>query len=168
MTAPATSRRVDVFLERTFGDRPRIIKWVKYSSASVAGVITGQSTLLICLVVLDLAAVVANLIAVTLGAVPNYLINRAWTFNKRGTHSFTREVLPFWSMALLGLLLSTFTVAWAADRFDENVLAVMAANMLAFGTIWIAKFFVLDRVLFAPLAEALEHDHDRELGEHLR
>lgn len=165
MTSPATGRRVDVLLDRTFGDRPRIIKWVKYGSASVAGVITGQSTLLICLVVLELGAVVANLIAVTLGAVPNYLINRAWTFNKRGTHSFTREVLPFWSMALLGLLLSTFTVAWAADRFDENVLAVMAANMFAFGTIWIAKFFVLDRVLFAPLAEALEHEFE-EHGHH--
>ena len=56
----------------------------------------------VCLVVLDLGGRPSNIIAVTVGSIPNYLINRAWTFNKRGAHSFTREVLPFWGMALLG------------------------------------------------------------------
>ena len=66
------------------------------------------------------APITSNLIAVTVGSVPNYLINRAWTFNKRGAHSFTREVLPFWLMALLGLVLSTFAVAWADARYGEQ------------------------------------------------
>ena len=107
--------RVDALLQRRLGHRPGLLKWVKYSTASLAGVVTGQSTLLFCLLVLDLSPVASNIIAVTLGGIPNYLINRAWTFDKQGTHSFTREVVPFWSMAFLGLLLSTFSVAWAAD-----------------------------------------------------
>ncbi|WP_436793957.1 GtrA family protein [Actinospongicola halichondriae] len=148
--------RVDALLERLLGERPRLLKFVKYSAASASGVITGQSTLLFCLLVLDLGAVTSNLLAVTIGSVPNYLINRAWTFNKQGAHSFTREVLPFWFMALLGLLLSTFTVAWAADRWDDNVLAISLANTAAFGVLWVAKYFVLDKVLFAPIAAAVE------------
>lgn len=148
--------RIDQLLERHLGHRPAVTKLVKYSSASVAGVITSQVTLLTCLVVLDLAAITSNVIAVTVGTIPNYLINRAWTFNKRGTHSFTREVLPFWLMALLGLVLSTFAVAWANDVFDGNVLALSAANVGSFGVLWIAKFFVLDRVLFAPIVAAVE------------
>ncbi len=150
--------RVDALLDRRLGTRPRTLKFVKYSAASAAGVITGQTVLLSCLLVLDLGAVTSNLLAVTLGSIPNYVINRAWTFEKQGAHSFTREVLPFWSMALLGLLLSTFTVAWAADRWDENALAISLANTAAFGVLWVAKYFVLDRVLFAPIAAAVEAD----------
>lgn len=143
-------------LDRWLADRPRILKLVKYSAASVAGVITGQSTLLFCFLVLGFSAAISNVIAVTIGAIPNYLINRAWTFDKQGTHSFTREVLPFWSMAFLGLLLSTFTVAWAADRFDDSAIAVSIANTAAFGVLWVAKYFVLDRVLFAPIAAGVD------------
>ena len=150
--------RVDALLQRRLGHRPKVLKWVKYSAASLAGVVTGQSTLLFCLLVLDLSPVLSNVIAVTLGGIPNYLINRAWTFDKQGTHSFTREVVPFWSMAFLGLLLSTFSVAWAADRWDDNVIAVSLANIGAFGVLWVAKYFVLDKVLFAPIAAVVESD----------
>lgn len=157
--ADDTSRgRVDAALQRRLGHRPGMLKWVKYSTASLAGVVTGQSTLLFCLIVLDFSPVVSNVIAVTLGGIPNYLINRAWTFNKQGTHSFTREVVPFWSMAFLGLLLSTFSVAWAAERWDDNIIAVSLANIGAFGVLWVAKYFVLDKVLFAPIAAAIESD----------
>lgn len=141
---------------RLLESRPGLRKLVRYSAASAAGLVSSQVALLFGLLVLDLDAVPANLIAVTVGAVPNYLINRAWTFDKRGRHSFTREVIPFWSMALAGLVLSTFSVAWADQRFDGNVLAVSIANIGAFAVLWVAKFFILDRVLFAPLAHAIE------------
>lgn len=146
----------DELLDRWLGGHPLLAKWVRYSTASVAGVVTSQVTLVVCLVALDMGAVVSNVIAVTTGAVPNYLINRAWTFNKRGTHSFTREVLPFWMMAFLGLVISTIAVAWVAGIHGDNVVAVSLTNIASFGTIWVAKYFVLDKVLFAPLAHALE------------
>ena len=157
MTSP-TERRVDGALERRIGHRPAVFKLVKYSAASAAGVVTGVTVLNTCLLVLDLGAVTSNIIGVTAGSIPNYLINRAWTFNKRDAHSFTREILPFWLMAVLGLILSTFAVAWADDRWDGNALALNAANLGSFGVLWIAKFFVLERVLFKPLAEVIEHE----------
>lgn len=144
-------------VERVLGPRPGLAKIMKYGTASVAGVVTSQIVLVVCFVVLAIDAAPSNVIAVAAGSVPNYMINRAWTFNKRGAHSFTREVLPFWAMALLGLLLSTVAVAWAADRYGTAV-AVAAANIGAFGVLWVAKFFVLDRVLFAPLVHAVEGD----------
>ncbi len=152
--------RIDRLLHRRLGHRPVIAKLVKYSAASVSGVVTSQVTLVFCLVVVDLSAATSNIIAVTLGAIPNYLINRAWTFNKRGAHSFTREVLPFWLMAVLGLVLSTFAVAWADTRFDGNILVLSAANIGSFGVLWVAKFFVLERLLFVPLAHAIEHEQE--------
>ena len=150
--------RVDEQLERRLGHRPGLLKLIKYGAASAAGVVTSQIVLIACLVVLDLSAITSNLVAVTVGSIPNYSINRAWTFNKRGAHSFTREVLPFWLMALLGLALSTLAVAWADQRYGENVLVLSLASLGSFGVLWVAKFFVLERVLFAPLAAAIEHE----------
>src|SRR5688572_1276920 len=141
MAAP-TERRPDGALERRLGHHPALVKLVKYSAASVAGVITSVIALNTCLLVIGLGAVTSNIISVTLGSIPNYLINRAWTFNKRDAHSFTREILPFWLMAVLGLVISTFAVAWADDRWDGNTIALNLANLGSFGLLWVAKFFV--------------------------
>ncbi|MFP5322526.1 MAG: GtrA family protein [Acidimicrobiia bacterium] len=149
------------------GRRPWIAKWAKYSAASLSGVVTSTVTLFVLLEVVDMDAVPANIIAVTLGALPNYLVNRAWTFQKRGAHSFTREVLPFWAMAFLGLIISTFAVAWAADRWPDNTLVVMVTNIASFGVLWVARFFILERVLFKPLAEIIEEHEDAEGHLHL-
>lgn len=154
-------------LEQLLGRRPWIAKWAKYSAASLSGVVTSTVTLVVLLEVVEMAPVTANMIAVTLGAIPNYLVNRAWTFKKRGAHSFTREVLPFWGMAVLGLILSTFAVAWASTRWSDNTLVVMAANISSFGVLWIARFFILERVLFKPLADLIEDHEDPDGNLHL-
>lgn len=140
-----------MLLDRWLGSRPRLAKLARYGTASAAGVVSSQIVLLTCVMALEMAAVPANLLAVTAGAVPNYLINRAWTFNKSGKNSLTREVLPFWGMGILGLLLSTVTVAWADRSFDGAPLALSAASVGAFGVLWVAKYFILDRILFAPV-----------------
>ncbi len=54
------------------------------------------------------------------------------------------EVVPFWSMALLGLLISTVAVAIVDDHYD-GALPVAAASIGAFFLVWIFKFFVLDK-----------------------
>lgn len=159
--------RADATLERVLERRPWIAKWAKYSAASLSGVVTSTTTLFVLLEIVDMAPVPSNIIAVTVGAVPNYLVNRAWTFNKRGAHSFTREVLPFWGMAILGLILSTFAVAWAAERFDENTFILMLANIASFGVLWVARFFILERILFKPLIELVEEHEDPEGHFHL-
>ena len=70
-------------------------------------------------------------------------------------------------MAILGLLLSTIAVGWADDQFDGNIVALMAANIGAFGVLWVARYFILDKLLFAPLAEIVEHHEDEEGHLHL-
>ena len=158
---------VQASTEARLGRPPWVAKWIKYSAASMTGVITSTVTLFVLLEMIDMDPVPANIIAVTLGAIPNYLVNRAWTFGKRGSHSFTREVLPFWGMAILGLVISTFAVAWAAHRWDDNTIVIMLANIASFGVLWVARFFILERVLFKPLAEIIEEHEDAEGHLHL-
>lgn len=142
-------QRFDQLVDRQLGHRPALARLARYGAVSAIGVLVTQVTLLLCVIALGMASASANVVAVTTGAVPSYLINRAWVWQRRDSHSLGREVLPFWAMALAGLALSTFTVAWADRQFDGAPLALSLANISAFGVLWSAKFVVLDKVLFA-------------------
>jgi putative flippase GtrA len=125
----------------------RARKPLLYALVSVVAVITGQAVLWTCSGLLGWDPVPSNVMSVAIGSIPSYVLNRYWVWGKRGKNHFWKEVAPFWGMALLGLLLSTVTVAWASSWNDATIV-VSAANLAAFGVIWVGKFFVLHHVLF--------------------
>jgi len=137
-------------------EKPIVGKLLRYSMASVVGVVLGQSLLLLFYVGLDWPAWLANVVAVVISTGPVYLVNRYWVWKKKDAHSLRKEMLPFWGMALLGLALSSLFVWWVERRTDWPP-AISAANLAGFGVIWVAKFLVLEKVLFADthLGEAL-------------
>lgn len=131
-------------------------KMVRYSMVSVVAVIVSQTILAFAYGVLHWSARPANIAAVSISTIPAYYLNRAWTWGKRGRSHLLREMVPFWGMAFLGLVLSTI----AADAAESFAVArwswrpaqtgvVMAASLAAFGFLWVAKFFILNHYLFA-------------------
>lgn len=140
----------------TLLEKPIVAKLVRYSMASVVGVVLGQSLLLFLYTVLDWAAWVANIVAVSISTGPVYLVNRYWVWKKKDKNSLHKELVPFWGMALVGLALSSVFVWWIDKRTDWPP-AISAANLAGFGVIWVAKFLVLEKVLFADthLGEAI-------------
>jgi putative flippase GtrA len=128
-------------------------KFVCYTAVSVVSVPVSQIVLWLCYGVLGLPAVMSNVVAVSCGAVPSYLLNRRWVWRKVGSHSLSREVLPFWVYTFLGLALSTVFVA-IADRIWGTNLAVAIASVSGFGVLWISKFLLLEHVLFAERGTA--------------
>lgn len=122
-------------------------KPVRYSMVSAIAVFCSQTTLLLCTLAFDMEPVPANVVAVAVGSVPSYLLNRIWVWGRRGNHHFLREVLPFWLMAFLGLGFSTLLVH-LASLWSDAPLVINAANLTAFGSLWVVKYFVLDNVLF--------------------
>lgn len=131
-----------------------LAKLIRFAAVSLVTVPLGMALLWVFLEVDDLQPAFANLVAVTLSTIPNYILNRYWVWNKRGANSVRREIAPFWAIAFLGLLLSTALVALAARYTDES-LVFLAVNFFAFGVLWVFKFFVLEKFLFAtPQIEA--------------
>jgi putative flippase GtrA len=132
-------------------------KALRYSTVSLCGVAVTQ-VLIFAFVALDWPTWVANAVAVMISSIPAYLLNRQWVWNKRDSHSFKREVAPFWGMALLGLLLSTFAV-WIVSDYTDTAIAVSLTNIASFGVLWVGKFFILEKVLFqtehVPIGEAI-------------
>lgn len=131
----------------------RARKPILYALVSVVAVITGQAVLWSCSGLLGWDPVPSNVTSVAIGSIPSYVLNRYWVWGKRGKNHFVKEVLPFWGMALLGLILSTIAVAVAASWNDATIV-VAGANLGAFGVIWVGKYFVLHHLLFG------EHTHD--------
>ncbi len=138
---------------RTPGGR----KLVRYSLVSVVSVAVAQVVLF--LAQFAWSARTSNIVAVCVSAVPSYQLNRAWAWGKSGRSHLMKEIVPFWGMALLGLILSTWSVDWAetnAATFTSSALGqkllVNAAALAAFGVLWVAKFVILNRVLFAHVA----------------
>jgi putative flippase GtrA len=130
-------------------------KWLRYSAVSVVGVVVTEA-LLIGFLAADVEPWIANVLAVSIASLPAYLLNRAWVWNKSGAHSFKGEVAPFWGMSLLGLALSTIAIVIVSD-YTEATIVIAFTNLAAFGVLWVAKFMVLEKLLFThePIGEAL-------------
>ena len=55
-------------------------------------------------------------------------------------------------MAFLGMVLSLFAVAYAEDRWGTG-LAIALAQLAGFGVLWLAKFLILDKVMWKIVHE---------------
>lgn len=122
-------------------------KIMRYCGVSVVNVIVGQSILAFCLVVLEFGGVLSQFVSATLSAIPAYILSRRWVWKQRGKDSFRTEVLPFWTMAVIGL---TFAVTCIAimERFTDQPIVIMATSLAAFGVVWVGKYFVLDKIMW--------------------
>ncbi|HEY5886748.1 MAG TPA: GtrA family protein [Acidimicrobiales bacterium] len=123
-------------------------KMLKYSAVSAVAFPFTQVMLLVFTVGLDWSFVKANLVAVTIMAFPAYLMNRYWVWGKKDKNRFMTEVLPFWIITLIGLVLSTICAHYAEQWFAGSELAVNVANAVGFGLVWVFKFVFLDRLMF--------------------
>jgi putative flippase GtrA len=118
-----------------------------------------QVLLVLFIGILDRDPVWSNVAAVSLCAIPVFVLNKRWVWDHDGKVSIRREVLPFWVFTLAGLLLSTALVAVAHSVSDSQVL-VMFANLAGFGVLWVSKFLFLDQIMFGrpQIEEVLAQD----------
>jgi putative flippase GtrA len=150
-----------------WGVRDRVLrtptgqKLLRYTMVSVISVLISQTLLGVALGVFNWSAARANVFAVGVSSVPAYYLNRAWAWGKRGRSHLMKEVVPFWAMNFLGLVLSTFFADFAEDRargYSERVenLIIMGASLGAFGLLWVGKFVILNKLMFRTHPEDLE------------
>lgn len=148
-------------------------KAMKYSAVSIIAVPITQIILIVCHYGLGWNGVQSNLLAVSITAVPAYVLNRYWVWGKKDKNNFKTEILPFWGMTLLGLIFSTLFVAYVDQNFDSP-LAINVANAAGFGVVWVFKFFILDKAMFGQhhhftpeIEEALiEREEEHEAHHH--
>ena len=123
------------------------MKLLRYCGVSVVNVFTGVTTLFVCLEIIEMQRVAANVTAWVVSTVPAYLLSRYWVWQQSGSSSVAAEIAPFWILALIGLGFSTLCI-WIAGFSTDSSLVLIAVNFCAYGIVWVAKYFVLDRMLW--------------------
>lgn len=134
---------------------PRILRWARYTTASVVAGIISTGTLLV-LYGLDLVSPqAASVIAFLAGAVPNYLLSRAWTWRGRNRRKPLREIVPYAAIVVA----TTVAAAMLTGVTDEHVhlltslrwLQVLLVGGVFVGTyvaMFVVKFLLLDWLVF--------------------
>lgn len=122
-------------------------KFIRYCIASAVAVVCGQAALFLFAAGLGWPGIPANLGSVAVGAVPNYLINRYWTWQQTGKNRLWGEIVPFWTIAFLGMVLSTLAVDYADNRWGTP-LSLAIAQLSGFGVLWFGRFLILDKVMW--------------------
>ncbi len=127
----------------------------RYLAVSVINIVNHQALLYLANSVWHWAGGWANVFAAMVAAIPAYLLSRAWVWEISGRHDWRTEVLPFWIIALLGMGVSS-VFAEMADRWFGAGLVVNLASLVGYFLVWIAKFFLLDKVFVRRNASEAE------------
>lgn len=142
-------------------------KLFKYSMASVVAVILSNLLLALFVGVINMGEVLASTLATTISAFPSYEMNRKWAWGKSGKSHMVKEVLPFWGLALLGLLASDGAVYLAGKYAKHHHLThvhktelVLAVYFGAFAVLWVGKFLIFNSVMFVQHHHEHTHEDD--------
>lgn len=154
---------LDRLVDQVFGAIPVVGPWykteegrkkVRYALVSVVAVPVGTAAVVLFNLV-QASALVGAVLGNSVGAIPSYLLNRYWVWQKADRNRLFTEVLPFWIITLIGIGFSGY-VGHEAGVFTHRhhitglpragILA--AANLAGFAVLWVGKYFLFDRVLF--------------------
>ncbi len=128
---------------------------IRYLTVSVVSVVFGQVMLFVLYAGLGWRARSANMVAFVLASIPSYWLNRTWTWGRTGRSHLLKEVVPFWVITVVGLLLSTWVAGVAepvairtTDSRPAQALLVGAMILGSFAVVWVAKFALFHLALF--------------------
>ena len=148
--------RHPVAFAREYARSAHFRRFLRYSSVSIVSTSVSLGGLYLFFRVLHIGtATDSNLLATAIASIPAYYLNRTWAWGKSGRSHVFREVVPFWAITIIGVLLSTGAVHIAAAEAKSHhlskngeTLAVEFANFFTYGILWFAKFSFFNRFLF--------------------
>jgi putative flippase GtrA len=96
----------------------------------------------------------ASLLTAAIVIIPNFFANKHFVWRVMSRENLRNQVLVFWLAVMLGVSLATaFTHLVEIVMADQTRLicgtAVFFAQLLGYGIVWVGRFLIMDRWLFA-------------------
>ncbi len=143
---------------------PKAKQLIRYSMVSVVSTAVSFGVLFIVFGVLHLFGEIGSTVFANVCAtVPSYYLNRKWVWGKTGRSHLVKEIIPFWSMSAMGIVVSIGGAAVArhlgrVHHFShlQQTAVVLAANVTSFGVFWILKYLVFNRLFHVHTLEELD------------
>jgi len=128
-------------------------KIFRYAAGSVVATVCSEVTFLLLYGPASASPALASTLGWLAGAVPNYWLNRSWTWQRQGRPSLTRELLPY-----VAIVLGTVALAVAATSIADHALSgaevsdglrvslVGGTFLGVYGVVFVLRFFLLDQL----------------------
>lgn len=133
-------------------------RWVKMWRYTVGSVVAAGASFVVfgATFALGVGNVPANVLAFLAGAVPNWVLNRSWAWQRHGRVRVWREVLLYAVVSAVSLVASSAATGWAdarvprlTDSHSLQVAFVAGAYVATYGVLFVAKYLVYEFVIFA-------------------
>src|ERR1035437_5455729 len=142
---------------------PEAKQLIRYTMVSVISTVVSLGTLALVFGVFHFWGEVGSTVfANAVATVPSYYLNRGWVWGKNGRSHLMKEIVPFWAMSAIGIVVSIFGAAIARHLGIDHHLAhlqqlvVLFANVMSFGICWVLKFLVFNRLFKVHPLEELD------------
>ncbi|HET9094802.1 MAG TPA: GtrA family protein [Solirubrobacteraceae bacterium] len=132
-----------------------VVKLTRYAIGSLVALATSVIAFAL-LIDAGAGTTVGSVLAFVAGAIPNWILNRRWTWERRGEMDVAREVVGYGLISLVALAASSGGTGWADAHLRGHlphahalrVLLVTVAYVLVQGVLFVAKFIAYDALVF--------------------
>lgn len=133
-------------------------RWVKVFRYTVGSVVAALTSLVVFALAYGFGAgnIAANVLAFVAGAIPNWVLNRSWAWQRSGRVHVGREIVLYAFVSALSLAASSAATGWAGAEVPRitsdhvlRVLLVACAYLATYGVLFVAKYVVYELVVFA-------------------
>ncbi len=125
----------------------------RYTAGSIVAFAVSEVALIVFFGAGLVGAAAASVLAFVAGAIPNYFLNRSWVWKRRGRISVHRELVPYVLVSVVTLAVAAIATSAAAAAAPSGrgaeTLFVAAAYLATYGLLFVAKFAVYHRYIFA-------------------
>lgn len=131
-------------------------KYFRYGAVSAIAILVSLCTLGVCYGLLRWSKITSQIAAVIISTIPSYELNRRWVWLRDGKSDLRTEVLPFWVVSVIQFVISLWVINWAGHIVEQHTqshllrtLGIQSISLLTYGVMWVGKFILLNKVLFA-------------------
>lgn len=132
--------------------------WVRFAAGSVVATVLSQVAFTVSFGVFNAPAAAASVAAFFAGAIPNYLLSRAWAWGDRsdGTgrgRAIVSYLLVIAVTNLLAIGATSLADSWVRAHVASHgtrTLLVDLAYLASYGVMFVLKFLVFDGLVFRP------------------
>jgi putative flippase GtrA len=131
-------------------------RFFRYTAGSGVAFASSEIALIVCYGSGLMGSAPASVVAFFAGALPNYILNRSWVWQRKGPIPVRRELLPYALVSLVSLVTAAVVTGLVAARAPGDhatkTAFVAAAYLGTYTVLFLGKFVVYQRVIFQDAA----------------
>ena len=144
---------------------PTLLRFWRYSAGSVVAYLASGAVFYACVDWLGFGAGTCTVVAFVAGALPNWVLNRRWAWQRSGREGVVRETALYVLVTAASLAVTlavTKLTAYSVNQMNAGHmvrdLLLTSSYLFATAVLWVLKYIAYDRLVFRghrpPLGQA--------------